>query len=159
MSDWRTILRGFCKPWSDGGNGGSTLGLAIREAMAEVERLKAALAKRVAEIKSLKIQNAYAERGKEYERTDEERKAWWRLVNDAERAIGMDSTAVDPSARSLVEWCERARREHEAWEAMRGGLFQRVIFCQADGIAITWLPRMSDPVAVVLVAKVAEEKP
>ena len=59
MSDWRTILRGFCKPWSDGGNGGSTLGLAIREAMAEVERLEAAFAKREAEVKSLKIQNAY----------------------------------------------------------------------------------------------------
>ncbi len=48
---------------------------------------------------------------------NEERKEWWRLVNDAERAIGMDSVAVDPSARSLVEWCDLARRERDELRA------------------------------------------
>jgi len=49
----------------------------------------------------------------EIERLREEKDEWKRLVNDAERTIGMDSVAVTPEARSLVEWCDEKKQEIE----------------------------------------------
>jgi len=43
-------------------------------------------------------------------RVQQELRAWKQLVNDAERAIGMDSVASVPEARSLVERCHELRR-------------------------------------------------
>jgi len=36
---------------------------------------------------------------------------WKQLVNDAEKAVGMDSVAVEPGARSLVEQCQEIKAE------------------------------------------------
>ena len=52
------------------------------------------------------------------EQLQEDRDAWKKLVNDAERAIGMDSVAVSPEARSLVEWCDEKRAEIERLQAI-----------------------------------------
>ena len=52
------------------------------------------------------------------EQLQAERDAWKKLVNDAERAIGMDSVAVSPEAKSLVEWCDEKRDEIERLHVM-----------------------------------------
>lgn len=56
----------------------------------------------------------WREQQAEIERLNGECDNWKRLVNDAERAIGMASVAAVPSARSLVEWCDEARTAAEA---------------------------------------------
>lgn len=37
--------------------------------------------------------------------------AWRKLMNDTERALGMETVAMDPSARSVVEWADDTRRQ------------------------------------------------
>jgi hypothetical protein len=55
----------------------------------------------------------------EIDKLRNEAREWKRLVNDAERAIGIDSMAVTPDARSLVEWCDEARMLGSRIETMR----------------------------------------
>jgi hypothetical protein len=90
----RKHLRSFSEAWQT----------QNAKSAAEVERLKAELADMKADYESLVPM-------------DEERKAWWRLVNDAERAAGFMSVAVHPSARSLVEWCDATRQYNERLKA------------------------------------------
>ena len=116
---------------------------------AKVKELKAAIAEREAQA---------ADQSRRIEKLADLCEAWMRLVNNAERAIGMDSVAVDPSARSLVEWCDTAKREHEAWELLATldhfGLGKRT---QEGPVLYIWEGNFTGvtPLAAVLLAKAA----
>lgn len=55
---------------------------------------------------------------RDYLRMLQERDAWKRLVHDAERAIGMQSLAGTPEARSLVEQCHELRTKLNQLETL-----------------------------------------